>query len=204
MTLEFDHIAIACARLQDGQSYVEQALGVSLQPGGQHAHYGTHNVLLGLEQGLYLEVIAVDPDAQAPGYPRWFDLDRFEGAPRITNWICRTADLTGFVAQHPEAGVAVPLARGDLRWQMSVPPRGILPYDNMFPAVIEWQSAPHPARRLTPSGCRLRELIIGHPKGDALREVLQADLADERLRYEVGPIGFEAAFDTPHGPRVLT
>lgn len=203
MTLEFDHIAIACTALQDGQSYVEEALGVTMQPGGQHAHYGTHNMLLGLEDGLYLEVIAVDPKAPVPDYARWFDLDRFAGAPRLTNWICRTQDLAGFVAQHPKAGVPVPLARGDLRWQMSVPPSGELPYDNTFPAVIEWHSSPHPATRLTASGCHLRALIIRHPEATALRQEVGASLADDRVQYEIGPAGFEAVFDTPHGLRTL-
>jgi hypothetical protein len=203
MTLELDHIAVACRDLQDGQTYVEQALGVELQPGGRHAHYGTHNMLLGLEDGLYLEVIAIDRQAPEPDYPRWFDLDRFTGAPRITNWICRTDDLSGFVASHPQAGEPVPLARGDLRWQMSVPPSGILPYDNAFPAVIEWESRPHPATRLTASGCRLRQLIVSHPAASELGMMMQALLADERVQYEAGSAGYQAIFDTPNGTRVM-
>lgn len=203
MTLELDHIAVACDSLQDGQAYVEQVLGVALQPGGHHAHYGTYNMLLGLEDGLYLEVIAIDPQAPAPGHPRWFDLDRFKGAPRITNWICRTDDLASFVANAPDAGVPVPLSRGALRWQMSVPPNGILPYDNAFPAVIEWESRPHPATRLAASGCRLRRLIVRHPRASDLSAQMQAFLSDERVYFEAGPAGYQATFDTPHGTRVL-
>ncbi|MEL6648491.1 MAG: VOC family protein, partial [Pseudomonadota bacterium] len=44
--LELDHLAIAAETLEDGREAVEAALGVSLQPGGQHAHFGTHNLLL--------------------------------------------------------------------------------------------------------------------------------------------------------------
>ena len=40
------------------------------------------------------------------------------------------------------------LSRGDLRWQMAVPGDGILPFDNMFPALMQWHS-PHPAAQLT-------------------------------------------------------
>ena len=57
----------------------------------------THNRLLGLGD-LYLEVIAADPSAPRPAWPRWFDLDRFTGAPRLTNWICACDDLEAAVA----------------------------------------------------------------------------------------------------------
>ena len=159
--LELDHLAVAAATLEEGREAVETALGVPLQPGGQHAHFGTHNCLLGLEDGLYLEVIAIDPDAPEPGYPRWFDLDRFDGWARPQVWICRTDDLSGVLARAPGAGTPVALARGDLHWQMAVPEDGVLPYDNRFPAVIEWQSGGHPAARLAPSGRALGACVDG-------------------------------------------
>ena len=88
MVLGIDHIAISAGRLQEGVEYVEAALGVPLEAGGRHLRFGTHNRLLNLGE-LYLEVIAIDPQAEAPFAPRWFDLDRFSGRPRPTNWICR-------------------------------------------------------------------------------------------------------------------
>ena len=42
----------------------ESGLGVSLQQGGEHAVFHTHNRLLGLEDGLYLEAIAVNPERE--------------------------------------------------------------------------------------------------------------------------------------------
>lgn len=198
-----DHFAIAAETLESGRAYAEEALGVSLLPGGQHPHFGTHNLLLGLEDGLYLEVISIDPDAPAPEYPRWFDLGRFAGRPRPTNWICRTDDLSGFVAEYPQAGTPVPLARGDLRWQMSVPPTGILPYDNMFPAVIEWASDDTPARRLSASGCGLKMLTISHPDADLLSQTLAPVFKETRVRFETAPAGLVAEMDTPSGVRVL-
>ena len=201
--LELDHLAISAETLEEGRAYAEAALGVRLQPGGQHRHFGTHNVLLGLEDGLYLEVITIDPTAPKPAYPRWFDLDRFAGTPRITNWICRTNNLTAAVARHPGAGHPVALERGDLRWQMAVPDTGILPCDGMFPALIEWSGAAHPAQRLTASGCRLTRLTIRHPRAAELQSGIAAELADDRIAFEQGPSGFNAEFATPAGPRVL-
>ncbi|NDV63644.1 VOC family protein, partial [Puniceicoccales bacterium CK1056] len=68
--------AIAGETLAEAQKHVEQNLGVALQPGGTHDVFATHNALLGLEDGLYLEAIATNPDAAQPQRPRWFDLDR--------------------------------------------------------------------------------------------------------------------------------
>ncbi len=201
--LELDHLAVAAETLEAGRAFVERALGVSLQPGGRHAHFGTHNLLLGLEDGLYLEVIAVDPAAAKPGYPRWFDLDRFAGAPRLNNWICRTNDMAGTVAKLPQAGRPVSLSRGDLRWQMAVPEDGILPCDGLFPALIKWQCAAHPATLLRATGCRLKRLIVRHPQADKLNVEIGAMIEDKRISFEPGPAGLIAEFDTPGGVRIL-
>ncbi|MFN3209948.1 MAG: VOC family protein [Roseovarius sp.] len=201
--LRLDHFAVAAETLEAGRAYAEESLGVALRPGGQHAHYGTHNMLLGLEDGLYMEVIAVDPEAPAPGYARWFDLDRFEGRPRPTNWICNTDDLGALVARFPQAGAPVPLARGALRWQMAVPEDGRLPWDNLFPAVIEWQCAQHPAQILPASGCRLDRLVVTHPDAQALEAALAPVLADSRVAFETGAAALRAEMTTPRGTCVL-
>ena len=91
--LELDHLAVSGATLEAARAAVEDALGVPMQPGGEHDVFHTHNTLLGLEDGLYLEAIAINPAAPTPDRPRWFDLDRFEGSARLSNWICRTDDI---------------------------------------------------------------------------------------------------------------
>ena len=201
--LKLDHLAVAAETLEAGRAVVERALGVCLQPGGQHPHFATHNLLLGLEDGLYLEVIAIDPAAAKPGYARWFDLDRFAGTPRLNNWICRTDDMAGTLDKLPQAGRPVSLTRGDLRWQMAVPQDGILPYDDLFPALIEWQCETHPATLLRATGCRLRRLIVRHPEAAALKAQIAGLFEDDRVSFESGPAGLIAEFDTPGGVRVL-
>ena len=202
--LTLDHLAISAETLEAGRDAVETALGVTLQPGGEHVHFGTHNMLLGLEDGLYLEVIAINPTAPPPEQTRWFDLDRFHGTPRLSNWICRVDDLQNAVTQFPNAGLPVPLARGDLRWQMAVPADGILPYDNLFPALMQWQCDKHPAQMLTTAPCRLRKLIISHPQALQLDSALVAHLTDKRVVFETGSKGMRAEFETPDGLRVLS
>ncbi len=200
----FDHIAVSGQTLEDAKTYVEDALGVSLQPGGKHDVFHTHNALLGLEDGLYLEAIATDPDAPSPDRPRWFDLDRFVGAPRLTNWICRTRDLmTALTTGLDGLGEPVRLSRGDLRWQMAVPEDGILPFDNCAPALIQWDTEFHPVKLLKPSGVRLAALTIHHPQAAALQQGLAGSLVDERVQFQVGTAGLLASFETPHGPREL-
>lgn len=202
--LKLDHIAIAAETLEAGRAAVEETLGTTLQPGGRHAHFGTHNLLLGLEDGLYLEVIAIDPSAGTMPYPRWFDLDRFSGAPRLTNWICQTPDMGALLDALPEAGAPVALTRGALCWTMAVPPDGVLPHDNRFPAVIEWGAGvPHPASVLAPSGCRLTRLVVSHPGAEALQARLRPHLRDARVVFETGPAGLRAEIETPGGARVL-
>ena len=202
--MELDHLAVAAATLGAATDHVAQALGVTLQSGGEHAVFHTHNTLLGLADELYLEAIAINPDAPKPDRPRWFDLDRFAGAPRLTNWICRCDDLDATLAALPGGfGTPVSLQRGDLRWRMAVPASGILPFDNCAPALIEWEGNAHPAKRLNPSGCKLQELYISHPDASELRDVLVPHLKDERLKFINGAVGLRAVFLTPNGARVL-
>lgn len=203
MTLALDHLAVAAETLEAGRAAVAEALGVDLQPGGRHAHFGTHNMVLGLEDGLYLEVIAIDPGAPAPEGPRWFDLDRFAGRPRPQAWICRTDDLDGLAGARPDVGVPVALARGDLRWRMTVPRSGVLPFDNLCPAVIEWQGDAHPASRLARSGCRLTRLLVAHPEAAALRAWLAPHLRDARVVFEAGAPALRFEFASARGRQWL-
>lgn len=206
MRIELDHLAVSAATLAEGVAHVETLLGVTLAPGGAHPAMGTHNRLLGLGPGLYLEVIAIDPAAPAPDRPRWFGLDRFSGPPRLTNWIARTGDLDAALAVAPDGtGTPMALSRGDLRWRMAVPGDGRLPFDGGFPALIEWQGAAHPSALLPDAGCRLTALDIEHPQAGALRQAV-AQLSDDiQVSITQGPVKtIRASIATPQGIRILT
>jgi hypothetical protein len=202
--LRLDHLAVACGALAEGVAAVEAALGVTLAPGGEHAAFGTHNRLLSLGPAEYLEVIAVNPGAPAPGRPRWFDLDRFAGAPRLTNWVAACDDMPAVLAASPPgAGVPMDLARGDFRWTMAVPGDGRLPFDGAFPALIRWHGSAHPAPRLPDHGIRLQAMTLIHPQAEALRAALAGMCDDPRLTVHAGPVGLSARFSTPNGERHL-
>lgn len=202
--LKLDHIAVVCADLGEGTSYVEAALGIEMLRGGKHARFGTHNTLLGLADGLYLEVIAPDPEAQIDG-PRWFDLDNFEGPPRLGNWICRADDLDAALDNAPEdVGRPVALERGDLRWRMAVPEDGSLPMHGGYPTLIEWgKGVVLPGDTLPDSGCRLISFTVFHPDAALLSDRLSPQISDPRLRFVAGDAGFEARFEAPGGGAIL-
>lgn len=197
-----DHIVVSAWTLGAGAAAVEAALGVPTEPGGRHPLMATHNRLLRLGDGEYLEIIAAEPDTPAPPHPRWFRLDLFAGPPRLTNWVVRVDDLDAALAAAPAgAGRATDLARGDLCWRMAVPGDGCLPFDDAFPGLIQWRGPAHPAGLLPDRGCRLLELVIRHPDPGALARALP--LADERLRLVAGDAGLSARILTPAGERVL-
>ncbi|MEP5730754.1 MAG: VOC family protein [Sulfitobacter sp.] len=202
--IEFDHIAVAGETLEQATLHVETALGVQMQPGGEHAVFNTHNTLMGLAEGMYLEAIAVNPAAPRPDRARWFDLDRFEGAARLTNWICRCKDLDGTLAALPAGfGEPVSLQRGDLRWRMAVPADGVLPFDNCAPALIEWEGDMHPSQMLAMSGASIKTLTISHPDAADLAELLAPHLVDDRVVFAQGAAMLVASLDVAGQVRTL-
>ncbi|SLN39639.1 VOC family protein [Pseudooctadecabacter jejudonensis] len=194
--MRLDHLAIAAETLDEGVAWAEDRLGVSMRPGGQHLHFGTHNRLLGVSDGIYLEVIAVDPTV-TPDRPRWFGLDAFSGPPRLANWICEPDDFDDWLRHGMEA---VPMARGDLRWDMGAPPDGTLPMEGGFPTVLRWHTDTPPGQSLPPSGCTLERLTVRHPQADALRAEVAQALSDARVVFETAAeVSLSADMQTPRG-----
>jgi hypothetical protein len=76
-----DHLVVAAATLEQGVAWCEATLGVTPGPGGRHALMGTHNRLLNLGSAAfphsYLEIIAIDPEAPAPGHAAGQAVERY-------------------------------------------------------------------------------------------------------------------------------
>ncbi|WP_326540068.1 VOC family protein [Pseudorhodoferax sp.] len=203
-----DHLAITAPTLQAGSDAVFAQLGVRPQPGGQHARMGTHNLLLRLGEALYLEVIAVDPQAPAPARPRWFGLDALGGnaPPRLACWVARTGDIAAAAAAAP-LGEVLPMSRGALQWRITVPADGSLPLGGAAPALIQWDTAVHPAATLPDQGCTLVALELQHPEPARVQAVLdQLRLAEPgvALSLRAAPTpGLLAQVRTPAGLRWL-
>jgi Glyoxalase-like domain len=204
LTLTLDHLTVSCLTLEAGVEVVEAVLGLPMGPGGKHAHMSTHNRLLSLGD-VYLEVIAADPDAPPPSWPRWFDLHAFAGPARLTNWVVACDDLTAAIADAPSGtGTQVALSRGDYRWSMSVPADGKLPFDGAYPALIQWHT-PSPVPKMADAGARLQRLEIAHPQARDLRAALDGRMTDPRVIIVDGQTkAMQATISTPQGIRTLT
>ena len=201
--IALDHIVVSAKTLDEASDHIASSLGVKLQDGGCHDRFATHNRLLGLENGIYLEAIAVNPEAKKPTRPRWFDLDNFNGKPRITNWVCRSKNINFEVKNiFFENTQIIKMRRNQLKWLITVPRDGILPFDGAFPAVLQWETNP-PVAQLAPSKCSLRHMTIFHPEAIELQKRIQS-FKDPQISFEPDEkVTFFAEFDTPNGVRSL-
>lgn len=160
---------------------------------------GTHNRLLNLGGGVYLEIIAIDPQVPAPGRPRWFELDRFAGPPRLLTWVARTEALERYAALG--LGPVTKASRGDLEWHITLPEDGRLHWGGVVPYLIQW-GARHPTDTLPDTGCRLLAWKLQHPQPEAVAPVLQQLGLEYSLEVSFHP-GLWALLQTPAGRKVL-
>ncbi|MBT9597371.1 MAG: VOC family protein [Vitreoscilla sp.] len=203
---QLDHLTLVAPDLAGGADAVSRWLGVPLQPGGEHPRMGTHNRLLRLGEGRFLEVIAPNPAAPAPARPRWFGLDRLAASvpPRLATWVARTSDLRALADEiRPVLGEVETMTRGDLRWLITLTPDGGLPLGGLAPALIEWPVGVHPASRLPDQGCALVRLTAHSADAPRLqhwfeRLGLADDISVVALPEGVPPY-LEADIQTPSG-----
>ena len=176
-----DHLVVAAATLADGIEYVAEIAGVTPQPGGKHVAMGTHNALVRLSEGTFLEIIAIDPEGTKPSRPRWFDLDNIAlqaeltERPRLIHWVARTTGIERAAAACPiPLGAVHPMARGAYRWRITIPDDGTLPAKGVVPTLIEWDVPQHPAESLPKSNVSIASLAASHPEPALIRAALAA------------------------------
>lgn len=198
MNMELDHLVIAASSLEEGRAWCEEVLGVTPETGGRHALMGTHNLLLNISAPnyprCYLEIIAIDPEAPAPGRPRWFDLDqpavreRLKDGPALLHWVARVPNLDATLAiwqgEGIDAGEAVEAARGDLSWRIALREDGRRLRKEGLPLPIEWKGDAHPTDKLPDSGVQLvsfeaRDGLsarLDTPRGEVELQAIEATL----------------------------
>ncbi|MFP8966182.1 VOC family protein [Pokkaliibacter sp. CJK22405] len=204
--VRFDHLVMTAPDLDTGRRYVEDILQLPLLTGGQHLAMGTHNAVLALEHGGYIEVIAVDPSLNSPSHPRWFDLDSPPDTPTLRTWVAAIDDWSHFLGRgYPFPEEAMALSRGELRWEFGLRPNAALGFAGTFPSLIHWQS-PGPADTLPKTaGLNLESLELIHPDADALGQSLeQLEIQGVKLILTSGPRPeLKAHLLTPSGPVTL-
>jgi catechol 2,3-dioxygenase-like lactoylglutathione lyase family enzyme len=128
-----DHIVIVVKDLDQAAKDYEQ-LGFTVVPGGKHP-VGSHNVLIALGDGSYIEIIAFYREAIDH---RWWD--PLQKGERLVDFCMQTNDLHGDTLKLRAAGVAindpVPWSRTrpdgyELKWLLSLAQgshRGVAPF----------------------------------------------------------------------------
>jgi len=200
-----DHLVVVAATREQGMQYIADRLGVNPQLGGKHERMGTHNALLKLNDKIYLEVIAIDPQASDPPAARWFGLDRFDESakPQLITWVARTDDIYAAPADF-SFGQVEEMSRDAFNWLIAIPPDGSLPMNGAAPTLIQWLGNEHPCDRLHDAGCELMGLDIRHPDANAVKLILdRIGLTSELVHLNDGPLSMKATIKTPSGIREL-
>lgn len=145
---KLDHIVLGANTLQEGTDYLEKKLGLSLSEIGYHHHMGTHNRVIKIGENIYLEVIAIDPNANKPQHVRWFNLDnekqqdRLKISPQIIGYVIenKNPDILKFYNPFFKA------SREDYRWEFAIPKSDNnlinknLIESGLVPSLIKWKS----------------------------------------------------------------
>jgi hypothetical protein len=205
--LLLDHLVVGAESLEAGVEHLRRCLGVDLPFGGRHPRMGTHNCLMRIGDGAFLEIIAIDPDLDPPPRPRWFALDnadqrsRLAKSPALIAWLAGTRDIGSMPS---DLGVPVEMTRGDLTWLIGIRDDGELPEGGVLPCLIQWPDGPHPSDRMADLGIRLRRLRLAHPDPLRIRDRLAALGAGDLAEVVTAPApSLEADLLTPDG-RLVT
>jgi Glyoxalase-like domain len=213
---ELDHIVVAARTLEEGRIWASQTLGVAPVGGGKHDGLATHNTLLKLDGKRYLEIIATDPDAGAPVFPRWFGLDsddvrdHIAHGPRLVAWVVRCSGASNAIEQLSatpgyDARVVRPASRGDFRWRFAFTPDGTRLASGTLPHLIQWDGSAHPCDALPDSGVSLTALMLGEPEPERISTLLEAlGFSDTPVRVgQSTATNLVAVLRTPLGSVVL-
>jgi hypothetical protein len=197
-----DHLAYAVPHLDSAVAGLERRLGVRAAAGGKHRGLGTHNALLSLGEGAYLEVIAPDPEQPEPSQPRPFGLDQAT-APALVAWCAKAPEIDERVARARDAGYdpgpVLQLGRDrpdgtSVEWRFTFPTGA---GDGLVPFLIDWGESPHPSLD-APGGLTLVSLRGEHTDPDTVIPLLRA--LEVEMEVTKGPSrALIALLDTPNG-----
>ncbi len=174
---KIDHIVYAVLDLDQAMSDIESHLGIRPVFGGYHKTQGTKNALLDLDDGCYLEILAIDHDNINIKTSRWMGIDLIL-EPRITRWALKSdhieSDSEILKSHNKEMGTIYQGSRktttGEtLAWKMILPLSS--PDIELIPFMVDWsESAFHPTEKLQ-EGCSLKEISLAGSAADKSNQV---------------------------------
>lgn len=212
MLQAIDHIVIVVNDLEQAAKDYEQ-LGFTVVPGGKHP-VGSHNALIALADGSYIEIIAFY--REAPDHRWWDPLKKGE---RLVDFCMQTDDLKGDTLKLRAAGVEindpVPWSRTrpdgyELKWLLSLAQgshRGVAPFliqditprEERIPQAFDHKNRARGIETVTVAVRDLSEVqrwynnAVGNQGAAISDEKLQA----HGTRYQIGP--HKLNFMTPLG-----
>jgi len=211
--LQLDHITVIAPSLAEGVLHVRNCLDLDVPFGQRHAYMGTHNHLLQLGDSVYLEIVALDPEAVATGRSRWFGLDDqdqvrsdWDEGRRLRGWVARTNVIDAVLAGREDIfGAKVPLPANDPSFDFAIPNDGSLPLDGAAPSIIDRRGKPRSMAAIADLGARLNSFTLEHPEPAALETLYRALTIDRPPEIVKGPkLRYRARIETPAGARELT
>ena len=167
--VRIDHLIVGARDLDAAVEELSRRTGVRASFGGEHPGRGTHNALLSLGDGAYLEILAPNP-REASTLPVVGELQALEN-PTPIGWAVTVDDVARTRSMLEAHGLRLSPTRpgsrerpdgGRLEWEtfgIAVPEHALAPF------FIRWgASTPHPSTT-SPAGCTLRSLSFTDPQG---------------------------------------
>ena len=210
MRISIDHLLFAGEDLDVLVNDVFMEAGVRAVAGGKHSGQGTHNALIGLGPGRYLELMAQDPDGDDDGAGAYRKSIAYLEQPALHTWCARTDDVDVLARLASGAGLSLVTSEGGrvlpdgtpLRWTLAALEGH--PFGGLVPFFIDWGESAHPSRTLPADLC-LTRLTLAHPRADALSRLLRelgGPVPDVETAAASQP-RIQAHFVGPSGPFAL-
>ena len=178
--LKIDHVTVAGAELKKMQASLAK-IGLKSEYGGPHSNHATEMSITSFPDGSYLELIAIQPDANAKALNEHYWKKYMRGNAGPCAWAVRTGDLSAELARLKSAGVKTSDAQRSgrqkpdgtkLEWETASVGAG--PNGEFFPFII---------RDFTPRENRAN--VAGHPTTTQYAGIARVVLAVNDLKEAV-------------------
>jgi hypothetical protein len=173
---QLDHVVLAVSDLETAKAEFENQTGVLPADGGPHKGLGTRNALVSFDNGVYLEIIAPDPEQNLED-TMGEQLSKLS-SPRLLHWAIRTKKLNRVYDRADETGLhpgqVKAMSRNvpggsAIKWEVI----GIGGHDHggCVPFYIDWLRAPHPTKSIPHVG-ELESFRVSLPSDSLAHKLL--------------------------------
>jgi len=165
-----DHFVVTCEDLESTKKEFEKKTGAKIYYGGEHPSLGTHNALLPLDNGLYIEFLAPKEERAKSNI---FNLNSTKQNGYCLSAFCvsnieKYLLLTDFSDSVKKAKMSrITKDNEEISWFIALDKQIDETFNGFIPFAIEWIS-PHPTSLYTAS-CKLIRFEI-HTNNEVIRD----------------------------------